>query len=68
MESSLSDVEDEYEIETMMMQEILEDAELAKERVLNIKESIKGHRVLNPRGHGAFAVGGWLLRPWCPIH
>jgi hypothetical protein len=53
MDSSSSD-EDEYEDETAMMYAVLEDAQRAEEHVVNFKESIKGHRVLNwkrARGH-----------------
>lgn len=45
--SNGSSDEDEYSDETAMMQAVLEDAERAKELVLNFKGSIKGHRVIN---------------------
>ncbi|XP_020201396.1 uncharacterized protein [Aegilops tauschii subsp. strangulata] len=45
--------EEDYTDETVMMHVVLEDAEHAKEYVLNFKGSIKGHRVLNcNKAHG----------------
>ncbi|XP_020173598.1 uncharacterized protein [Aegilops tauschii subsp. strangulata] len=47
VESSDGSSDEEYSDGMVMMQTVLEDADHAKEYVLNFKRSIKGHRVVN---------------------